>query len=114
MGLTYAPDGRDRRMGLRVPQTRGVKVFHPAANRYIPAQTIDLSPTGLRVTLPASAAVAPGAVVQVHVESAGSNGVAAKRAMIPATIVWVDRSGSAVMAGLRYQAAGSNVASSAA
>jgi hypothetical protein len=114
MALTYTAKNTDRRQGLRIPQTRPVKIFHPAANRYIPAQTLDLSPTGLRLTLPASTPLAAGALLQIHVAPSSSSPLAAKRSMTPAKVVWIDRSTTQLQVGLQYTLAADLSASSAA
>ncbi len=83
----------ERRRGLRIRQDRPIKVYEPMSSRYIPGQTRDISATGLRIELSASAAVRAGRIVNVHV---GLNGDGAalvnRRHMIPAKVVWVDRS----------------------
>jgi len=85
-------DGRERRRGLRIRQTRPVKVFEPTVCRYFGGQTEDISATGLRVEMPASVPVRPGKLLKVHVglSDAGS-ALANRRQMIPARVVWVDR-----------------------
>lgn len=115
MALSYSAKNSDRRRGLRVPQSRAVKIFHPTANRYIPAQTVDLSPTGLRLTLPATSTVLAGTILQVHVAaSSAASQVASQRSMMPARVVWVDRSTTQSQLGLEYIAAASKAAVSAA
>ena len=47
----------ERRRGLRIRQSRPVKVLEPLTARYIGGQTRDVSSTGLRIELPASAAI---------------------------------------------------------
>jgi hypothetical protein len=84
--------GVERRRGLRIAQNRPVKVFEPTSARYIPGQTEDVSATGLRVELPASAPVRPGKLINIHVGlSASGQSLANRRSMMPARIVWVDR-----------------------
>ena len=84
----------ERRRGLRIHQTRPVKVFEHAASRYYGGQTYDISATGLRLELPASAVVRPGKVLSIHVGLSDSGScLANRRQMIPARVVWVDRSG---------------------
>lgn len=102
MALTYAHPDSDRRQGLRVRQFRPVKIFHPLANRYLPAQTLDLSPTGLRLSLSPSTPLDPGSVLNVHVGSTASSPLASKHSMIPARVVWVDRTPSKLQVGLQY------------
>ena len=85
-------DGIERRRGLRVRQTRPVKVFEPAGARYFGGQTEDVSATGLRIELPAWAPLRAGDALNIHV---GLNGkgqtLANRRNMIPARVVWVSR-----------------------
>ncbi|HZZ41616.1 MAG TPA: PilZ domain-containing protein [Tepidisphaeraceae bacterium] len=113
MSLTYSPKQSDRRQGLRIPQNRPVKLFHPLANRYIAAQTLDLSPTGLRLSLPTSTPVATGALLQIHVANTVSSPLASKRSMIPARVVWLDRTADALQIGLQYVSATSTAISAA-
>lgn len=90
--LVEPPSG-DRRVGLRLAQRRPVKVFDPVSSRYVGGQTRDVSPTGLRLELPVGAPVAPGRLVHVFVGVAdGPQGLAQRHGMIPARVVWVDRS----------------------
>lgn len=99
-------DEMERRRGLRVPQTRPVKMLMPTAGRYVPGQTEDVSATGLRLEMPAWAPVLPGHLVSVHVGVIdGGSALANRRAMIPCRIVWVDRSSQAdgkVVAGVEF------------
>ncbi|HYO09725.1 MAG TPA: PilZ domain-containing protein [Tepidisphaeraceae bacterium] len=98
-------EAAERRRGLRVPQARPVKVYDASEAKYFGGQTADVSATGLRIQLPASAAVEPGKVVGVHVglTSAGS-ALPNRRQMIPARVVWVDRSFTRghVLAGIEF------------
>jgi hypothetical protein len=84
--------GRERRRGLRIHQNRPVKVFEPSSARYIGGQTEDISATGLRIELPASAPVVPGKLLSIHVglNSTGQT-LANRRQMIPARVVWTHR-----------------------
>ncbi len=85
-------DGSERRRGLRVRQLRPIKVYEPAVSRYFGGQTEDVSTTGLRIELPASAPVRPGKLLSVHVGlSLAGETLANRRKMIPAKVVWVDR-----------------------
>lgn len=85
--------GVERRRGLRIRQSRPVKVFEPTAGRYVGGQTADVSTTGLRLELPLSVAVRPGKVLAIHVGlSERGEALANRRSMIPARVVWVDRS----------------------
>jgi hypothetical protein len=81
----------ERRRGLRVRQARPIRVYEPSGARYFGGVTEDISATGLRIELPASAALRPGKIVNVHV-GAGARGVALanRRHMIPAKVVWID------------------------
>ena len=87
-------DGTERRRGLRIRQNRPIKVYEPTTSRYFGGQTEDVSATGLRVELPAYVPVRVGEVLSIHV---GLNQVgqtlANRRSMIPARVVWVNRSG---------------------
>ena len=100
--------GSERRRGLRVHQHRPVKIFEPSSARYIGGQTEDISATGLRIELPASAPVMPGKLLSVHVGlSASGQSLANRRQMIPARVVWAHREadGSAKMiAGVEFLA----------
>jgi hypothetical protein len=97
----------ERRRGLRVHQHRPVKVFEPTASRYFPGQTEDVSATGLRLELPMSAPVIPGKLLSIHVGlSERGSSLANRRSMIPARVVWVDRTraGNKLMAGIEFVA----------
>ena len=84
--------GNERRRGLRISQHRPIKVFESASGRYIGGQTEDVSTTGLRIELPASAPVVPGKIVSIHVGlSAAGQTLANRRQMIPARVVWTRR-----------------------
>ena len=66
---TMSSPGRqsvERRRGLRVLQNRPVKIFEPLAGKYFGGQTEDISATGLRLELPAAAALRPGKVLNIH------------------------------------------------
>ena len=85
--------GAERRRGLRIRQARPIKIFEPAAHRYFGGQTEDVSATGLRIELPRSTPVQIGNLVNVHVGlSERGESLANRRQMIPARVVWVDRS----------------------
>ena len=82
----------ERRRGLRIRQSRPVKVLEPLSGRYLGGQTQDVSSTGLRLELPASAAIQSGSTLSIHVGvNDQGQSLANRRAMIPARIVWVDR-----------------------
>ena len=84
--------GAERRRGLRIRQSRPVKVYEPAGNRYFGGQTEDVSATGLRIELPAYAAVRPGETLSIHVGlNHKGQTLANRRQMIPARVVWVNR-----------------------
>jgi hypothetical protein len=85
------PSGSERRRGLRVRQERPVKIYAPNACRFIAGWTQDVSVTGLRITLPASAPVRPGSTLAIHVglNSAGEP-LINRREMMPAKVVWVE------------------------
>lgn len=80
--------GIERRRGLRIRQARPIKVYEPVAGRYLGGQTQDISATGLKIELPVSSPVRPGRLLTVQV---GGN-LANRRQMIPARVVWIDRS----------------------
>ena len=85
-------DGIERRRGLRIQQTRPIKVFEATASRYFGGQTQDVSSTGLRIELPLSIAVRPGKLLSIHVGlSETGQALANRRNMIPARVVWVSR-----------------------
>ena len=85
--------GIERRRGLRIAQTRPVKVLEPSIGRYYGGQTQDISSTGLRLELPASALVRAGKVINIHVGlGASGSALANRRQMMPARVVWIDRS----------------------
>jgi hypothetical protein len=102
-------EGSDRRRGLRIRQSRPIKVYEPTSCRFIGGQTEDVSVTGLRIQMPRSAALREGATVSVHV---GLDGVgqplANRREMMPARVVWVDRQadplGTSLWAGIEWVA----------
>jgi len=84
----------ERRRGLRVRQARPVKVYEAAGSRYFGGRTEDISATGLRIELPASAALQPGETLNIHVGlNRGGSMLANRRQMIPARVVWVDPGG---------------------
>ena len=85
----------ERRRGLRVRQHRPVKIFEPLGSRYFGGQTGDVSSTGLRIELPAYAAVRPGETLSIHVGlSHRGETLANRRQMIPVRVVWVNRNGA--------------------
>jgi hypothetical protein len=100
----------ERRRGLRIRQNRPVKVFEPLTSRYFGGHTADVSSTGLRIELPAFMPVAEGTVVNIHVGlSEQGQPLANRRAMMPARIVWIDRTPDAdkrprLMAGVEFVA----------
>ena len=89
--LKISPDptgGAERRRGLRISQSRPIKLYEPWSTRFIGGQTQNVSATGLRIELPKSAPVQPGKLVCIHV---GGNGLVNRRSMIPARVVWIQR-----------------------
>ena len=85
--------GIERRRGFRVQQNRPIKIYEASGSRYFGGQTQDISSTGLRLELPASMPVRAGKLVSVHVGlSESGNPLANRRDMIPARVVWVNRS----------------------
>ena len=84
--------GSERRRGLRIHQNRPVKVYEASSGRYVGGQTHDISSTGLRIELPASAPILTGKIVSVHVGlSAAGQTLANRRQMIPARVIWTRR-----------------------
>jgi hypothetical protein len=84
--------GAERRRGLRVRQSRPIKIFEPTTHKYFGGQTRDVSATGLRIELPLATPLRPGRVVNVHVGlSDRGEALANRRQMIPAKVVWIDR-----------------------
>ena len=85
----------ERRRGLRVRQSRPVKIYEPVGARFFGGQTEDISSTGLRIELPAFATVREGETLSIHVGlNRQGQTLANRRQMIPARVVWVRRSGS--------------------
>jgi hypothetical protein len=85
-------DGVERRRGLRITQSRPIKVLEPTAGRYFSGQTQDVSATGLRIELPARTPARPGKLLSIHVGlSSTGEPLANRRQMIPVRIVWVHR-----------------------
>jgi hypothetical protein len=83
----------ERRRGLRIRQNRPIKMFEPIAAKYFGGQTRDISATGLRIELPVSTPVVKGRLVSIHVGlNEAGHALANRREMIPAKIVWIDRS----------------------
>jgi hypothetical protein len=98
--------GSERRRGLRIAQYRAIKLYEPWSTRFIGGQTHDVSATGLRIELPKSAPIQPGKLVSIHVGlSTTGQGLANRRQMIPARVVWIDRGPDARMtAGIEFLA----------
>ncbi len=85
--------GIERRRGLRIRQLRPIKIFEPTLSRYFGGQTEDISTTGLRIELPSSTLIRPGKFLNVHVGMGmAGESLAIRRQMMPARVVWVDRS----------------------
>jgi hypothetical protein len=99
----------ERRRGLRIRQSRPIKMYEPTVSRYFGGQTADISSTGLRLELPAAAPIRPGKMVSVYVGLAVSGeGLANRRQMIPARVVWIDREAGGegrMVAGVEFVAA---------
>jgi hypothetical protein len=97
--------GAERRRGLRIAQARPVKIFEHASSRYFPGETKDVSATGLRIELPISAPVRAGKLLSIHVGlSRSGETLANRRAMIPARVIWIDRSSKSMTAGIEFLA----------
>jgi hypothetical protein len=84
--------GAERRRGLRIRQTRPVKIHDPGAARYFGGQTQDVSATGLRLAVPAASPVRVGRMLNIHVGlSESGQSLANRRQMMPARVVWVNQ-----------------------
>jgi len=95
----------ERRRGLRIRQVRPINVYETSGARYFGGQTEDISATGLRIELAASAALQPGKVLHVHVGlNCDGTTLANRRSIVPARVVWVDRGESmgVVVAGVEF------------
>ena len=95
----------ERRRGLRIRQARPIKVYEPAGAKYFGGVTGDISATGLRIELPASASLKPGKIVNVHVGTSPQGAALAnRRHMIPAKVVWIAAGESlgVVVAGVEF------------
>jgi hypothetical protein len=83
----------ERRRGLRIAQDRPIKVLDLYGAKYFGGRTHDVSATGLRIELPGSAAIRNGQMLTIHVGlSRSGESLANRRQMIPAKVVWIDRS----------------------
>lgn len=97
----------ERRRGLRIAQSRPVKVYDGVCGKYFGGQTEDVSATGLRIEMPLFAPVRPGDLLHVFV-GLGESGqaLANRRQMLPARVVWVNRDASRrpgrVVAGVEF------------
>jgi len=108
-GVYRLPSGSERRRGLRVQQERPVKVYAASACRFIAGRTLDVSVTGLRIALPASAPVRPGSMLAIHVGlNRAGEPLVNRREMMPAKVVWVendpDGSSNSLSAGVEFMA----------
>lgn len=82
----------EKRRGLRIQQSRPIKVFEGLSGRFYGGQTSDVSATGLRIELPVGTPVRSGSILNIHVGlSTGGQPLANRREMMPARVVWVDR-----------------------
>ncbi len=87
--------GAERRRGLRIEQTRPVKIYDQMSSRYFGGQTCDISSTGLKLELPLHALLREGETLNVHVGLSADGGpLANRRQMMPARVVWVNRAQS--------------------
>jgi hypothetical protein len=92
--------GAERRRGLRIKQTRPVKIFDQMSSRYFGGQTCDISSTGLKLELPLHASIREGETLNVHVGLSADGGpLANRRQMMPARVVWVNRSAASMKTG---------------
>ena len=90
--MRIGPASAERRRGLRIRQARPIRVYEPSGARYFGGQTEDISATGLRIELPASATVHEGKIISIHVGLARDGAALPNRKqMMPARVVWVDR-----------------------
>ena len=96
----------ERRRGLRVRQSRPIKVLDLCAGKIFGGQTRDISATGLQIELPAHAPVCVGDLLSVHVGiGTGGLSLANRRSVLPVKIVWIDRSNTdeqTLTAGVEY------------
>jgi PilZ domain len=96
----------ERRRGLRVSQRRPVKVFDACAGRYFGGQTHDLSERGLRIELPKSTPVNPGAILELFLGADANAPLAIRSRMRQVRIVWINRespdSQSLLVAGVEF------------
>jgi hypothetical protein len=102
-------DHAERRRGLRVRQARPVKIYEATGARFFGGITSDISSTGLRIEIPASAVLQPGRILNVHVGlSRDGSMLANRRQIMPARVVWVDGNAAAavghVVAGVEFLA----------
>jgi hypothetical protein len=81
----------ERRRGLRIRRNHPIKVYEPNLGRYFGGQTTDISSTGLRVELPASAPVRPGRILTIYIAATEGRSMAHHRQMQPVRIIWTDR-----------------------
>ena len=92
------PANPERRRGLRIKQQRPVKLYEPRTARYYPGQTADISASGLRLSLPLSTPIIAGHTLSLHVASHCS--FASRSQMVEAKVIWMQREGSQLVAGL--------------
>ena len=81
----------ERRHGLRIRRNHPIKVYEPRLGRYFGGQTEDISSSGLRIELPASAPIRAGKILNVFVAPAAEGQLAHRRQMLPVRVVWTDR-----------------------
>lgn len=98
-GLELMPE---RRRGLRIRQSRPVKLYEPGIGRYFGGETSDISASGLRVEMSAGTPVRVGRTVNVYVGLGISESVVNRRSMRAARVVWVDRTEGRVVAGVEF------------
>lgn len=78
----------ERRRGVRVEQRRPVKLLDPRTGRYHGAVTLDVSGTGLKLSIPRTLPVLQGTVLHLHV-AGESQGLISRSQMVPVRIVWL-------------------------
>jgi hypothetical protein len=83
-------DSTERRRGLRIRQSRPVKVLDMLGGRFFGGQTRDVSATGLRLELPSDARLHVGATLHIHVgATAAGDALPNRRSVLPVRVVWV-------------------------
>lgn len=117
MRLKTSSNKPERRTGFRIPQDRPIKLLEPKLNKYFGGKTHDSSESGLRIELPSSTPLAVGHVVNLALGNyASGQGLSHGREMIPAKIVWLNRSAlvpGKLLAGVQFLQSASMAVSAA-